>query len=463
MRRRTFLTTGWLNIAGQVLLLAVLYAFGGAVPLGMAGPWAPYALLVLVGLPSALWTVFFYLQARRKAEPSHAVILAFLAGMAAASVFALPIERDLFQTSRWLYDSTSLLILGSALVRGTLASFLVYLIVYLGFYPSRDFDEPADGMIYGAFAGAGFAAITSLTYLAGHLDFTLFAIGYNAAANILMYASVGALVGYLVGRTKFSARLAQVSHVVAIVIGVVLTGLYHAANEIVLLAGWTHAFWMSFGLSLALSAVVLGLVTALIRRVSVEPVRHPTRRFSGPDLLVWAVAAIFLLAGGLLGRAATRDVAFTSASYGISFRYPEWRLKPTIVPGAAADQAASVLTLFHGVGADGLFGLTVGARREQVPVSALDPLTYLEHSPPVALAIERITVGGRSGLRARYAYLKKDESMPGRLPEMFWAYTDLIPSERHTFVFTFDGRPLAFQQDERLYARILDSVRWTGQ
>ena len=463
MRRRTFLTTGWLNILCQVLLLAVLYAFGNASALGMAGPWAPYALLVLVGLPSALWTVFFYLQDRGKAEPSHAVILAFLAGMAAASVFVLPIERDLFQTSAWLYESPGLLILGSALVRGTLASFLVYLIIYLGFYPSRDFDEPADGMIYGAFAGAGFATITSLTYLAGHLDFTLFAIGYTAATNILMYASVGALVGYLVGRTKFSTRHARASHVFAIVIGVVLTGLYHAASEIVLLAGWTQAFWVSFGLSLALSAIVLGLVTALIRRVSVEPVRQPVKRFSRPDLLVWAVAVVLLLAGGLLGHAATRDVAFTSTSYGISFGYPAWRLKPTLVPSAATGRTASVLTLFRGVGTDGLFGLTVGARQERVELSTVDPVAYLEHSPPLSLAIERVTIGGRSGLRAKYAYLKKDEAQPGQLPELLWAYTDVIPSESHTFVFTFDGRPLTFPHDEKLYGRILDSVRWTNK
>ena len=462
MRRRTFLTTGWLNIFGQILLLAALYAFGSASAVGMAGPWAPYALLLLVGLPSALWTVFFYLQDRRKPEPAHAVILAFLAGMAAASVFALPIERDLFQTSAWLYESPALLVLGSALVRGTLASFLVYLIIHLGFYPSRDFDEPADGMIYGAFAGAGFATITSLTYLAGHLDFTLFAIGYTAATNILMYASVGALVGHLVGRTKFSTRHVRASHVFAIVIGVVLTGLYHAANEIVLLAGWTQAFWVSFGLSVALSAIVLGLVTALIRRVSGEPVRRPARRFSRPDLLVWAVAGVLLLAGGLLGYAATRDVAFTSTSYGISFDYPAWRLKPTLVPSAATGRP-SVLTLFRGVGTDGLFGLTVGARQERVELSTVDPLAYLEHSPPLSLAIERITIGGRSGLRAKYAYLKKDAAQPAQLPEMLWAYTDVIPSESHTFVFTFDGRPSTFPQDEMLYGRILDSVRWTSK
>ncbi|HYB70411.1 MAG TPA: PrsW family glutamic-type intramembrane protease, partial [Candidatus Bathyarchaeia archaeon] len=455
-RRRTFLTTGWLNIAGQLVLLAALYALGSASPEDTVGAWAPYALLLLVGVPSALWTAFFYVQDRRKAEPSHAVILAFLAGMAAASVLALPIERDLFQTSRWLYDSTAHLILGSALVRGTLASFLVYLIIYLGFYPSRDFDEPADGMIYGAFAGAGFATITSLTYLVGHLDFTFFALGYSAATNILMYASVGALVGYLVGRTKFSTRLASPSHVGAILVGVVLTGLYHAASDVVPLTGRAHAFWLSFGLSLLLSVIVLALVTWLIRRVSVEAVAHPVRRFSGPDLIVWVVAAALLLAGGLLGHAATRDVAFSSPTYGVSFRYPAWRLRPTLVPGAVAGQPAHVLTLFRGVGADAPFTVTVGARSEHTDVSALDPLAYLEHSPPQSLAIERITVGGRSGLRAKYAYLRKQEAA-GDLPEMFWAYTDLIPSDRYTIVFTFDGRPSTFRRDEALYEQILES------
>jgi len=121
-----------------------------------------------------------------------------------------------------------------------------------------------------------------------------------------------------------------------------------------------------------------------------------------------------------------------------------------------------VLTLFRGVGADAPFTVTVGARSEHTDLSGLDPLAYLEHSPPQALAIERITVGGRSGLRAKYAYLRKEE-VPGGLPEMFWAYTDLIPSDRHTIVFTFDGRPSTFLRDEALYAQILDSVRWISQ
>ena len=41
-------------------------------------------------------------------------------------------------------------------------------------------------MVYGAFAGSGFAALTSLAYLIGRVDFTVFGIGYTASAQILM-------------------------------------------------------------------------------------------------------------------------------------------------------------------------------------------------------------------------------------------------------------------------------------
>jgi len=145
--------------------------------------------------------------------------------MGAASVFALPIERDLFRINDWLYESALSLILGSIVVRGTFVSFLIYLVVRYGFYASDEFDEPVDGMVYGAFAGSGFAAITSLTALTSHPDFTVFVIAYTAATNVLVYASVGSIVGYLVGRTKFSTAYAQGSHLLAVVVGPLLTGL----------------------------------------------------------------------------------------------------------------------------------------------------------------------------------------------------------------------------------------------
>ena len=107
MRTRSFIATGWLNIALQAALLGLLYAVGRDRPLAGSDLRRELGLLALVGLPSAIWTGFFYLQDRRRPEPSRYVLAAFLAGMAAAAVFALPIERDVFRTSDWLYRSTA--------------------------------------------------------------------------------------------------------------------------------------------------------------------------------------------------------------------------------------------------------------------------------------------------------------------------------------------------------------------
>jgi RsiW-degrading membrane proteinase PrsW (M82 family) len=463
MRRRTFLATGWVNIVFQALFLGVLYLVGHRFPLPADAAWRTVVLLVLVGVPSTLWTAFFYLQDYQAPEPSGYVIASFVAGMAAASVFALPIERDIFETDLWLYDSVVSLVLGSTLIRGTLMSFLVYLVVRHGFYASHTFDEPIDGMVYGAFAGSGFAAITSLTYLTGHPHFTLFAIGYTTATNILIYANIGALVGYLVGRTKFFPGHTQRSHILAIVVGLLLTGLYHTANEFVLLAGLQQALWISFGLTLTLSAGILGLSTGLIRRLAAASPQHAAGASPPWGPMVWSCALVLLVLGGLVKYVVMRDVTMQSTGAGIAFQYPPARLKPTLLLDRNASLSPLLSPLFYGRGnGQGPCTIAIALSQTHVEVSAIDPLLFIGTAEPLALSIEDVTVAGKPGLRARYAYLTYEEAAAGGLPGIVWAYTDIVPTKDATYVFTFESTPESFRQQEPLYQKILASVTWTS-
>ena len=460
MRTRSFVATGWLNVAVQAGLLGLLYALGRDRSLEGTGLPREAALVVLVGVPSAIWTAFFYLRDRRRPEPSRYVLAAFLAGMAAAAVFALPVERDLFHTSEWLYRSTSALLLGSVLIRGTLASVLLYLVIRVGFYPSREFDEPVDGLVYGAFAGSGFAAVTSLTYLAGREDFTLFAIGYTAATQILMYASIGALVGYGVGRTKFDRAPSQRSHVAAVLAGAVLAGLYHTAADVAFTTGAPHALWLSFGLTLLLSVAVLAAVSILIARLRGRHVTDVMGTATGRGAWVWACALVLLLAGGLATRAERGDATVASATPAIRFRYSPATLSPRAFASATA-VSPLVPVLWSGAGDEGgPFAVTVAARPERVALPALDALAYVATPAPIDLTLEPVTIGGRAGMRARYAHLETGRGGLGSLPEVVWTYTDIVPSPDYTFVFTLEGRPAGFPRQERVYRRLLDSVQW---
>ena len=459
MRQRTFSTTGWLNILFQVVFLVLLYAVETFSPLKIEGAWRIAVTWFLVLLPCAVWACFFYLQDRKAPEPSCYIIASFLAGLGAASVFALPIELDFFQTSEWLYESPLFLFLGSGLIRGTLLSFVIYLLIRHGFYSSREFEQPVDAMVYGAFAGCGFAASTSFSYLAGHSDFTLFATSYTAATNVLIYASTGSLVAYLVGRTKFFPEQGQWSHLLAILAGALLIGLYHIVNEWIFLAGWQEAFWLSFGVTLVLSSGILALTTALMRKIADAPGPETRGRPVG-TLLVWCLVVLLLLAAGLIRQFATRTVTHRSQEYGLSFEYPPTRLKP-ILSTVLSSVPPSLPTIFTAQGFDRepvVFAVAV--KKENADFSTLDPLTYLRASPPLSISLEQTTVAGRKGIRTKYSYLKRGAISTDDFPEIAWVYADIVPSKNYTYVFTFEGTPSNFREQEKLYQTILDSVNW---
>ena len=457
MRQKVFFRTGWLNIIFQALFLALLYIGETFSALGAAGAWRTAVIWLLVLIPCVIWAGFFYLQDRKAPEPSRYVIASFLAGLGAASVFALPIERDIFQTSEWLYESPLFLFLGSAFIRGTLVSLVIYLVIRHGFYFSREFEQPVDAMVYGAFAGCGFAAITSFSYLSGHPDFTLFVAGYIAATNILMYAGTGSLIGFLVGRTKFFPACSRRSHLLAIFAGPLLIGLYHIVNEFIFLAGAREAFWFSFAVTLAMSAVVLALATALMRKFTDPPTpsiaEHPIGAME-----VWGLIVVLLLAAGFVKHLATASTAYRSREFGVAFEYAPWQIKPILMT-AVSSAPAPLQSIFA---ARGVVDFSVAAKRESVELSALDPSPYLRAASPLSVTFEQTTVAGRRGIRAKYSYLNRSANSVDGLPEIIWACADIVPSKNYTYVFTMAGTPSNFREQEKLYRSILDSVQWTN-
>ena len=429
---------------------------GNLCSLEVTGVWRSTVIWFLVLLPCAIWAWFFYIQDRNAPEPSRYIIVSFLAGLGAASVLALPLEHNLFQTGEWLYESPLFLFLGSSLVRGTSMSFVVYLLIRYGFYSSREFEEPVDSMVYGAFAGCGFAAITSFSYLTGHSDFTLFATGYIAATNILMYASSGALVGYLVGRTKFFPEYSHWSHLLAILAGSFLVGLYHIFNEFIFLTGARGAFWFSFVVTLALAAAALAVATALMRKIIDAPApRAAVRPIS--TLQVWGLTVLLLFAAGLLKHFATRSVTYRSREYGVAFEYPPTRLNPILM--TTISRAPALLqNIFT---ARGLVDFSVAAKKESVELSTLDPLTYLRASPPLSVSFEQTAVGGRKGIRAKYSYLNRGGFSIDDPPEVAWAYSESCRQELH---LCFHNGRHATQLPGTGKALSIDprSVKWTA-
>jgi len=239
--------------------------------------------------------------------------------------------------------------------------------------------------------------------------------------------------------------------------------LYHTSNDFVLLAGWHQAFWISFGLTVAFSACILVLVTWMMRRLTKTSYEAAPPTF-GPDWVVFLCVAGLLVTGGIVKHTTSRDVTFLNERYEISLRYPPSRLKPTTLLSTAATASPQLAPIFSGQGSDGgAFTISVTARKESSDLAAIDPRTYISTAEPLSLSLESINVAGHSALRAKYSYLTKTDSLSGSLPEVVWAYTDIVPAKNYTYAFTFQAGPWSFRQQQHLYQAILDSVQLTAR
>jgi RsiW-degrading membrane proteinase PrsW (M82 family) len=470
MRHRSAARTGALNLVAQVLLLAVLFAVAHEHQLAATGGWRTLVLTGLVVGQSALWATFFYLQDRVEPEPTRYVLLAFVAGLAGAVLITLPADRVLFRTAAWMYRSPSSLILGAACIRGTLAALLVYVTVRHGFMRDAEFDEPADGFVYGAFIGCGLAAATSLSRLTAQADFTPFAIAAAAATNVMVYGSVGGLVGYLVGRTKFAPNAAGPSHALAILAGAALIGIYHVIAEYGVVSSSNQPLWAGTWAAAAFAVVVLGTATALMYRVAGRTQPSAGATPWRVDVAAVTMAATLLAAGAYAAYASTRPVTFQDARYALVFTYD-----PVAAVSAGSTGTAVVTQASFGThGAPGLpvvftartqNGATIVVQADSAVAAPnqIDNTRYLRSVEPVGLTTSDVTIGGQRGLRMRYAYLLKPSNGPRELPRLRWAYTDVVTSSGRTYAMSFDATPDVFGRDEPVYADLLSTVRWSAR
>jgi len=71
---------------------------------------------------------------------------------------------------------------------------------------ARDFDEPMDGVVYGAAVGLGFAAVENIGYVAGAPDWLSVAI-MRAVLSVPFHGALGAIAGAYIARARFGGAL----------------------------------------------------------------------------------------------------------------------------------------------------------------------------------------------------------------------------------------------------------------
>ncbi|KYD09289.1 glutamic-type intramembrane protease PrsW [Heyndrickxia sporothermodurans] len=138
---------------------------------------------------------YFYLKDQYEFEPIQSVFKAFLFG--AFLTFPIMFIQHVLMTEHVLQGN----IFNAFINISLLEEFFKWFILYFVVYQLGDFNEPYDGIVYGASVSLGFATVENILYLFADGVWTAFG---RALLPVSSHALFGVLMGYYLGKAKFS-------------------------------------------------------------------------------------------------------------------------------------------------------------------------------------------------------------------------------------------------------------------
>ena len=274
-RARALVGTKFLLIAGLIgfvlfaRLIELVTGTHDAVNLG------PVLAAGMSGIPAVFWLGVFYLMDRHEPEPKQlvagvcvlgALIAAPLADFVQSHVVP-PIPLAVQGMSPFSLDR----VLHAVLIAGLAQEMCKYAVVRYTIYMSREFDEPMDGIVYMMACGTGFAVWVNYHRLSGQHHQVHLSIGAaQAVVTTLAHASFAGLLGYVLGRAKFSRRRAPVRGIL-LMLGLVgaaaLNGQFTLVENWVLPRGLAQHPWYSVGYAAISAAAMFGAIWLVSRRL----------------------------------------------------------------------------------------------------------------------------------------------------------------------------------------------------
>jgi protease PrsW len=164
-----------------------------------------YLIAITGAIVPALALLWFFQKRDLFREPPKMVWATF--GLGILTIFpvlaiGLPLEFFLIKTSEWK-EPLAIGAYNSFVMAALLEECSKFLVIYFFAARSRHFDEPMDGMVYGAAASLGFAALENIMYCSTG-DYTT--VISRAFTSVPVHACLGAMMGYFIGQAKFNRK-----------------------------------------------------------------------------------------------------------------------------------------------------------------------------------------------------------------------------------------------------------------
>ncbi|MCA0970325.1 intramembrane metalloprotease PrsW [Halobacillus litoralis] len=175
------------------------------------------AILTAAISPAVAIMTFIYLSKKIELEPLPLIVRMFIIGI--IMVFPIMFIQYAFETEGLFQNP----FLKSFFLAGLIEEFFKWFFLIFVAYQHSDFDHHYDGIIYAVAISLGFATIENIIYLfANGIEIAML----RAVFPVSSHALFGIIMGYYLGKAKFSSRHKKLCLFLAVAIPVSLHTVY---------------------------------------------------------------------------------------------------------------------------------------------------------------------------------------------------------------------------------------------
>lgn len=220
------------------------------------------ALLFLAIAPAMIIILYIYFKDKFEKEPIQFLLKNFLLG-AFVSVLITLILSAILNKVFPITDAKSILqqFIKAFVVVALVEEFSKYIIVKFYAQKNKEFNEPFDGIVYAVMVSMGFAALENVLYVFQYGVSTGIVRAFTA---VPAHASFGILMGYYMGKAKFSNNRIKYN-----LLGLFVATVFHGAYDFFL--------FINFIPGIALGALVSLIIAIVLSKKAIK--RHQQSSF----------------------------------------------------------------------------------------------------------------------------------------------------------------------------------------
>jgi len=213
------------------------------------------SLLSLALAPGAAIILYIYLKDKHEREPISLLIISFLYG-GLSTILTLIISEPVNALILTKDDDVIQQFFSAFFKVALVEEFSKFVFVRFILYYNKNFNEPFDGIVYAVMVSMGFATVENIIYVFRFGFTTGFLRMFTA---VPAHATFGILMGFFLGRAKFTHRNSLFLSVTALLTATLFHGSYDYFWFISFIPGiWTGAI-LSLVITLVLSRKAIRL------------------------------------------------------------------------------------------------------------------------------------------------------------------------------------------------------------